>query len=454
MKYAFFDGDNIGATLESLLNQDKVQEAAHLSESIKLAINKIESFVKLDQNAEIIIVGGDDVLIKYEPDKCEKKFLENIVEIFKVNTGLSMSCGLGENIDQSIYNLAIAKQTNKGSIFESSVKINRSDFMEGKNINLFCFIESLNPDIYINLLQHCKEHYGKINQIIFIKIFEKDKGKRGDNEDQANTIKEGIIERLKLLAEGLYWDKATKQNISIKISNSYKDKYRNLIKIVNSIEIETCFYEELENELSRLGLFFFDKYFDKVIDVTACRKRHLLDIYSILRQKKIINIYSFEIYKEQFFNHEDLIDKLFEKSTYNYVRLSSTPYTKNKILVSEESIESSKKLNELQKKLNDIYEEEATKFARAFIFAYIIVAIIIFALIIFALPTMGISSLSAYITVAPFITFLIIYLIRGILILILKDKASTFDYISFKPNTLFLKLKNWKLKKLRANSKK
>lgn len=45
-KYAFFDGDNVGNTLENLLASGRISEASHLSKSIKLAIFQIELLVK------------------------------------------------------------------------------------------------------------------------------------------------------------------------------------------------------------------------------------------------------------------------------------------------------------------------------------------------------------------------------------------------------------------------
>jgi hypothetical protein len=120
IKYAFFDGDNIGNTIENLLTNGRIQEAVHLSESIKLAIFQIELFIGRTEEAEIIIAGGDDVLIQYNSEKYSDVFLGKISQIFTNYTGLSMSCGVGENVSQAINNLTDVKQNSKGTIKSTS----------------------------------------------------------------------------------------------------------------------------------------------------------------------------------------------------------------------------------------------------------------------------------------------------------------------------------------------
>jgi hypothetical protein len=116
IRYAFFDGDNIGNAIDNLLNSGRIQEATHLSESIKYAVSQIERFIGSSDGAALIIAGGDDVLIKYDPDRYKIGFLENISGIFEKYTGLSMSCGVGNNVSQAVSSLMNVKQQNKGSI--------------------------------------------------------------------------------------------------------------------------------------------------------------------------------------------------------------------------------------------------------------------------------------------------------------------------------------------------
>lgn len=60
--YAFFDGDNIGDKVETLLIEGRIFEASKFSEDIKAALSEIEQILKPKTDIEIIIAGGDDLL--------------------------------------------------------------------------------------------------------------------------------------------------------------------------------------------------------------------------------------------------------------------------------------------------------------------------------------------------------------------------------------------------------
>ncbi len=116
MLYAFFDGDNIGNTLEILLIEGRISEAVVLSKNVTIAMTELETFLKAKSDVEIIILGGDDILIKYNDVKHNKDFLVEIARIFKDYTGLTMSCGVGGEITESVYNLRLAKLYGKNQI--------------------------------------------------------------------------------------------------------------------------------------------------------------------------------------------------------------------------------------------------------------------------------------------------------------------------------------------------
>jgi CRISPR/Cas system-associated protein Cas10 (large subunit of type III CRISPR-Cas system) len=116
MLYAFFDGDNIGPTVEILLMENKISEATTFSENINIAILEIGELLKSADDIKIIILGGDDVLIEFDPIRYNLSFLEKLRDIFKEKTGNSMSCGIGKDISQSIWNLHVAKLYGKNTI--------------------------------------------------------------------------------------------------------------------------------------------------------------------------------------------------------------------------------------------------------------------------------------------------------------------------------------------------
>lgn len=113
-KYAFFDGDNVGNTIEILLLEGKVSEAQLLSDNINKAIQKIKKY--LTDKAEVILAGGDDVLIKVKDDELLAEKLTAVTKIFSTTTGLTISCGVDKDIEGAIYQLSIAKLYGKNQI--------------------------------------------------------------------------------------------------------------------------------------------------------------------------------------------------------------------------------------------------------------------------------------------------------------------------------------------------
>ena len=109
MKYLFFDGDNVGITIERFLMSGDLESAKKLSNGINHSILLITEYLKSLHNVEIILIGGDDILIKVNLVSEEGEIVNKITDIFKKNTELTMSCGIGNDIKESIFNLHIAK---------------------------------------------------------------------------------------------------------------------------------------------------------------------------------------------------------------------------------------------------------------------------------------------------------------------------------------------------------
>ncbi|MEL7120328.1 MAG: mCpol domain-containing protein [Bacteroidota bacterium] len=108
--YAFFDGDGIGNKIEILFRDGKIEQAKEFSESLKMAMQIIEKELSKNPKYEIIIIGGDDLLIK-KKGRFSKSELEEIRELFKNNNseGATFSCGIGSTVSESIDSLGLAK---------------------------------------------------------------------------------------------------------------------------------------------------------------------------------------------------------------------------------------------------------------------------------------------------------------------------------------------------------
>lgn len=117
--YAFFDGDNIGDIVQILLLENKLEEASKFSNDLKMTFIKIQSFLSEKEDIKIIILGGDDLLIKYDATKYKLNIINDIIEIFQTSilNRTSISCGLGNTVEEAINNLGKAKLFGKNRIY-------------------------------------------------------------------------------------------------------------------------------------------------------------------------------------------------------------------------------------------------------------------------------------------------------------------------------------------------
>src|SRR5215475_11025439 len=77
--------------------------------------------------------------------------------------------------------------------------------------SLYIFVTSDTPDLYINIIGYCIEHY-KIAKVVFLGIVE-DRGQRERVKDSLTTIKKRVVQQLSLIQQGqyLYRDQKTDQ---------------------------------------------------------------------------------------------------------------------------------------------------------------------------------------------------------------------------------------------------
>ena len=116
-KYAFFDADNVGAAIEMLLREDKLDQGINLSNKIKQAFREIEEKFLTSAQIKILISAGDDLLIEItSQSQNHDSFLNETRKLFFEITGLSLSCGVGDTIPEAVQNLYLAKLYGKNRI--------------------------------------------------------------------------------------------------------------------------------------------------------------------------------------------------------------------------------------------------------------------------------------------------------------------------------------------------
>jgi hypothetical protein len=446
LKYAFFDGDNVGNTIDNLLSNGRIAEATHLSESIKLSIFQIELFVKTIENAEIIIAGGDDVLIRYDSQKCNFELLKNISSLFTKQTGLSMSCGVGDNVSQAIGNLTKVKEKNKGTIKTTS-DVSAFDNYLMKQAKLYIFTTSDVPDPYINVIAHCAANYGNLNQVTLIGITG-DRRKVSLERDKLGKLKQNIDTQLDSLTKGKYLKKKGKEweELEIDIESADCQTYSRLKDL--SYNSQVLIYQDLEEEIQRF-LNTEDSALH-IFDVTAVLKSYLVDIYTILRFRNVSTIYSFELFNDRSYDHKELIHNQTYKKTYDFICLAESSYTRDRIVVSEDSIISENDFNHLQfdlRLLQSNYERlediVATDFARLCSFVYFLFLIPVFLWICWSIvQPEGWNRVEPLAFVVTFGWFLLSYLLQSLF---------TGKFPALDPRELFNAAKAWRKKRLQKS---
>jgi minimal CRISPR polymerase domain len=448
IKYAFFDGDNIGNTIGNLLSNDRIVEATHLSESIKIAVFQIELLINSIEYAEIIIAGGDDILIKYNSQKCSDTFLQDISNLFTHQTGLSISCGVGNNVSQAIDNLANAKQQSKGSIkFPDNESESHNYLM--KQTNLYIFTTSDQPDPYINVIAHCAANYENLRKVILIGITG-DRLKIDIEKEKLDKLKKDISNQLDSLVKGKYLTKKMDkgwEEIDIEIDPIDRRAYGRLqglsldLKPLNYDDLEKEIQEILSNEDSTINIF----------DITAVLKSYLINIYTILRFRNISTIHSFELFNKRSYDHKELIHNQTYKKTYDFPCLAENLHTREKIVVGANSIISESDFNLAQsdikalenncKKLEDILSND---FARFCLLIYFLILTPIFAWICWSVfQPEGWNRVEPIAFIVTSSCFLLNYLLQSIF----TGKAPSLD-----PREFFNAAKTWRKNKLQKNS--
>lgn len=110
------DGNQIRVKIESHLFKNELRKVKEISENIISAINQLKNIAIKDLDAEIIIAGGDDLLITVNKRKYDRNVLKKMSRTFQELTECSFAFGVGETIEIAHSNLNKAKIYNKAIV--------------------------------------------------------------------------------------------------------------------------------------------------------------------------------------------------------------------------------------------------------------------------------------------------------------------------------------------------
>lgn len=197
-----------------------------------------------------------------------------------------------------------------------------------KKQQLYILITSNAPDVYVNVIRHCIEHFDLDKEIKFVSIYE-DRDKKGNADKYLNSAITKVKDQLNNLSKGMYLTKKDNvlQVIDIEIEDYQKVKYFNA---ANNFEFvpQPILYNDLEIELKRAveGNALFD--------VSGFQKDYLIDVYTILNLIQDTNIYYFKInaLKDRTFDDKELIHNLHFGKGYDFENISQSQYTKSTVV--------------------------------------------------------------------------------------------------------------------------
>lgn len=116
--YVRLDCDNVGDMIELSLYNSNPHEAQKIHNLIQESIKKLSIELEQSFDADILLIGSDDILFKTNRNKLSLKKLEDIRADFFEKNRITLSIGIGNDIQESLKNLKIAKISGRNRIVQ------------------------------------------------------------------------------------------------------------------------------------------------------------------------------------------------------------------------------------------------------------------------------------------------------------------------------------------------
>lgn len=114
--YALGDADDVRKKLQgSLLDQD-LDALSKLSLRLSAAMQELAEIATTRLRAEVVFVGGDDVLLRWKRADFAEGNLRGLMESFRERSAFTISFGVGSNTREAFLNLARSKSVGPGTL--------------------------------------------------------------------------------------------------------------------------------------------------------------------------------------------------------------------------------------------------------------------------------------------------------------------------------------------------
>jgi hypothetical protein len=116
MIFVLGDADKIRERVEAALFEGDLADLSAFSKSLTAAIGLIVDRMQQELSATVIMAGGDDVLFTLPSTSFDASKLGSISERFRMDTGCTMSFGVGVSIEDAYLCLRKAKALGGGTV--------------------------------------------------------------------------------------------------------------------------------------------------------------------------------------------------------------------------------------------------------------------------------------------------------------------------------------------------
>jgi minimal CRISPR polymerase domain len=114
--YVLGDADRIRERIEGYLLGDTPAEVRTFSERLAGGLREFVRSAEILLNADVLMAGGDDVLLCVKPASYSRHTLEELAKTFCQATGCTISLGVGSEVSTAYLNLRRAKAAGGGVI--------------------------------------------------------------------------------------------------------------------------------------------------------------------------------------------------------------------------------------------------------------------------------------------------------------------------------------------------
>ncbi|MEO0769232.1 MAG: hypothetical protein AAFY72_07325, partial [Cyanobacteria bacterium J06649_4] len=375
--------------------------AKQLSENIRKSILELERKILEYDGVGVIIAGGDDLLLEYDPSVCPSDLIESIPRDFEKKTGISMSFGIGTSISSSMENLNFSKRSslqNSTSARGEDTRIKKDD-----DAVLIIFSDSLSPDPYINVIAHWYAR-SRLRKVSLLKI-EKDIGKIRIATAELEQLKERIFLQIKLLSKSKYLRKKRGtqndwEEVEVQLSENEKDFYRILDGGISSVLFDEIVYDyaEIAHQLPIYISANRKSFVQSIFDISTVKKELIVDIYVILSMEGISNINTFQLIPKPTYSEKDLLHCLRFDEQYKYPSVANSNFTADKTVAFSKDLSNAIDYHGRNSSLQETLRKQETsikqlKMQVADVFASFCMTMILF---VFVLPVCSIVAVLAF----------------------------------------------------------